>query len=223
MAYFDPTFLTFLGELADNNNREWFNENKKTYTRYVKEPFEQFIGDMLDRTQDIILGTDGLAPKDCIFRIYRDVRFSKDKSPYKTHVSAIITSGGRKNMTSPGMYLQFSAEDARMYSGLYQLDKHQLLKVREAIAQDMDGFATLVSGKAFVKEFGEIQGEKHKRLASPFKELSEQQPLLFHKSFYYFKTFPADTVLREDFPDLLMKSYAACRPVSEFFNDALSA
>ena len=223
MKYFDQEFLNFLQELSQNNNREWFNEHKKRYIKYVKEPFEAFVEEMLDVMHDILPGIDGLTPKECIFRIYRDVRFSKDKSPYKTHVSAIITKGGRKNMTSPGMYLQLSAEDVRMYSGLYQLDKHQLLKVREAISQQMDTFSELINDPDFKREFGEILGEKNKRLNAPFKELSEKQPLLFNKSFHYFKAFPAEIVLEEDFVERLAKAYEACRPLSEFLEEALEA
>ncbi|MEM7367126.1 MAG: DUF2461 domain-containing protein [Bacteroidota bacterium] len=223
MKYFDQEFLHFFQELGQNNHREWFNDNKKRYTQFVKEPFEAFVESMLDLSQELFPGMENIRPKDCIFRIYRDVRFSKDKSPYKTHMSAVISSGGRKDMTSPGMYVQLSAEDSRLYSGLYKLDKHQLLHIREAISQQMDTFASLISDAHFKETFGQIQGEKNKRLQEPFKELSERQPLLFNKSFYYFKTFPADSILKEDFAQQLIQTYEACRPISEFFHEAIQA
>lgn len=223
MKYFDQEFLTFFRELSQNNNREWFNDHKKRYTQYVKEPFEAFVEAMLDLSQDLFPGMDSVRPKDCIFRIYRDVRFSKDKSPYKTHMSAIISPGGRKDMTSIGMYVQLSAEDSRMYSGLYKLDKHQLLSVREAIVQHMEEFSSLVNAREFKDTFGEVQGEKHKRLQEPFKEHSEQQPLLYNKSFYYFKTFPAEAILEEGFDVTLKQTFQVGQEVSQFLQDAISS
>ncbi|MDX1315878.1 MAG: DUF2461 domain-containing protein, partial [Eudoraea sp.] len=88
--------MGFLKALKKNNNREWFNENKSRYTKSVKEPFEQFIAEMIDAVSPFF-DTLAITPKDAIFRIYRDVRFSKDKSPYKTHVSAIVSPAGRKD------------------------------------------------------------------------------------------------------------------------------
>ena len=99
MAYFTKDFTKFLKDLEKNNNREWFNENKKRYEESVKEPFYNFIDEMIMRI-NAIDNNVAIQPKDAIFRIYKDVRFSKDKLPYKTQVSAVISPGGRKDMTN---------------------------------------------------------------------------------------------------------------------------
>ena len=104
-----------------------------------------------------------IAPKDAIFRIYRDIRFSNDKTPYKEHVSAILSSGGRKDMATPGIYLQLNDQEVRIYSGIYQPEKAQLEEIRYRIAADLDGFKSLYNTPAFMDLFGEVRGDKNKR------------------------------------------------------------
>ena len=221
MAYFTKDYLNFLSNLAANNDREWFNANKKTYEEHVKKPFEVFIADLIDRTAAIdpsMLTT----PKESIFRIYRDVRFSKDKSPYKTQMSAIVTKGGRKGMHNPGIYIQLSHEDARAYSGMYRPDKKQLTAIRDAIAAHPDTFQKLIDDKTFKKVFGEIRGEKNKRIPSEYNEAAEKQPLIYHKEYYYFKSWPADQILKDSFLDEVVDTYMASRPLGQFFSEAIS-
>ena len=88
--------IPFLQDLKENNNREWFQDNNQRY-QLAKDEFETFIADLLPRMADLDTELSGLEPKQCIFRIYRDVRFSKNKSPYKTNMGAAITRGGRKS------------------------------------------------------------------------------------------------------------------------------
>ena len=157
MAYFTPDFLQFFKELAANNNKDWFNENKKRYEREVKKAFELFITDMISR-----LAKDDKAiqiqAKDAIFRIYRDIRFSKDKTPYKIQASAIITPGGRKDMLTPGLYIELTPEHARAYSGVYMPDKESLYRIRTYISTHGDELRKLLRDKDFVNRFGEIRG-----------------------------------------------------------------
>ena len=117
MKYFDTEFIAFLQELTINNNKEWFQENRERYKINVEKPFKTFVADFIGGLQPYIPNLN-VEAKDCVFRIYKDVRFSKDKTPYKNHVSAMISTGGRKNKTIPGAYIQFSAEDIRLYSCL---------------------------------------------------------------------------------------------------------
>ena len=216
-----PDFLTFLSELSDNNNRDWFNQNKKRFKSNVEQPFKDFVSIMIGHLQKELSGLDHLEAKDCVFRIYRDVRFSADKSPYKTHMAALISPGGRKDKTNPGMYLQVSANDARMYSGAHMLDKDQLLAIRMAIIQDLSGFKKARTNKRFSETFGEIHGEKNKRLSPPFSEFADQEPLLFNKSFYYFKKWNPEEILNEEFPNTLIQTFKAAKPVNDFLFSAL--
>ena len=175
MAYFTKETLNLLKNLKNNNNREWFNENKPRYVEYVKEPFEVFIGDLIEAMNPYFESLP-ITPKDAIFRIYRDVRFSKDKTPYKTKVSAIISPGGRKNKIIPGIYLEITPEDMRIYSGLYQLDSKELFNVRSHISHNLDAFQNLISDKKFVNTFTEIRGEKNKRILKEFEDDANGQP-----------------------------------------------
>ena len=205
-AYFTKNFLKFLKDLEKNNNRDWFKANKKRFDEDVKVPFENFIGVMIDKMQEKDPGII-ITPKDAIFRIYRDVRFSKDKSPYKTQMSAILSKGGRKDMSTPGVYLEMSPGKFSIYSGAYMPDKNQLQGIREAIASDLKGFKKLINGASFKKKFGEIKGDKNKRLPKEFMEVAEQQPLIFNKQFYYHADLKADTILDTKLPKTIYTSF----------------
>ena len=221
MAYFTKEFQKFLRQLEKNNEREWFKANKKRYEDQLKKPFEAFVQVMIDRLQEkdpeVVI-----TPKDAIFRIYRDTRFSKDKTPYKTHLSAVIAKGGRKDFSSPGMYLQFGAHDARYYSGAYAPSKDQLYKIREAIAANPKKFKSIISNKKFVENFGEIQGEKNKRIPKEFREAAEKQPLIFNKGFYCYKILDEEVILQDDLPNVLMDLYKIVRPLNNFLAEAMN-
>lgn len=220
MAYFKKDFIGFFKELSIHNDREWFNANKKRYEKYVKEPFYHFVDDLIGRVNamdpEIVL-----EPKDAIFRIYRDIRFSKDKTPYKTQASALITRGGRKNMTDPGLYIQFGPEDARIYSGLYKLEKSDLLSVRRHIAAFPEELDALQKEKEFVRVFGEIQGEKNKVLPAEFKTEVEKQPLIANKNFYYYAKYEPEFILKENLIDIIIDHFQVVKPLNLYFSEAL--
>lgn len=215
MPYFEPAFLAFFKELETNNHRDWFHANKKRYESDVKNPFKSFVQDLIEGLSD--LGEPiQMDAKDAIFRINRDVRFSKDKSPYKTQVSALISAGGKKSMDHPGLYVEFKASEASIYSGAYKIDKEPLYSLREHIASNPKEFAKLLKDKAFVAKFGEMRGEKNKRIPKEFAEAAERQALIFNKSFYYYAKFPAAEILKENWKDTVLEYYAATRPMGEF-------
>ena len=222
MTYFTKDFLKFFKDLEKNNDREWFHANKKNYEEKVKKPFEHFVAIMIDKMQAIDANIV-ITPKDAIFRIHRDVRFSKDKSPYKLHVSAIISKGGRKDMSSPGIYLQLNHKEFGIYSGAYMPDKNQLQGIREAIASDLSGFKKLINAAPFVKKFGTVQGEQNKRIPSEFKEIVKEQPLIANKQFYYNANLPAETALDPKLPKIVMDHYKASLPLSRFIAEAIGS
>ena len=220
MKYFSKDFLEFLIDLEENNNRVWFLENKNRYEEFVKKPFEHFIQHMIysihEDDENLMV-----TPKECVFRIYRDVRFSSDKTPYKTHVSAVISNGGRKNYTDPGVYIEISGEYLRFYSGIYQLSKEQLERVRNYISNNLKEFNALLSDKKFKGNFGTIRGEQNKRLPKEFTETLKQQPLIANKQFYYFSEISSDKILNKNLSSNLMKLYHAAKPMNQFFKEAL--
>ena len=221
MNYFIPEFLQFLRELPANNNREWFQENKKRYEEFVKIPFEKFITDLIEAFSNEGLAVGELTAKECIFRIYRDVRFGLDKSPYKIHVSALIAPGGRKSMNSFGAYVELSGEHVRLYSGAYQPSPELLIQIRQKIYDEPERLQELISDKKFKQNFGEIRGEKNKRINKPFSEIIEKQPLILNKSFYYFKNYEPEIVLQKDFIQQLIKDYKIIQPLNRYFEETI--
>lgn len=220
MSYFKQDFLSFFSELELNNNREWFLDNKKSYEESVKKPFEYLVQDMIYRIHE---DDENMicTPKEAIFRIYRDVRFSSDKTPYKTHVSAVIGNGGKKNYTDPGTYLELSSKHLRFYSGIYQLSKDQLEKVRVFLSGNLDEFNRLLSDKNFKKHFGQIRGEQNKRISKEFTKAIDKQPLLANKQFYYFAELDPQKILSKNLPETFMKFYFAAKPMNLFLKKAL--
>ncbi len=212
--------LQFLYDLSRNNNRDWFEKNKKRYETSVKKPFEETVGAVIERIRKF--EPDFTAtPKDCVFRIYRDTRFSADKTPYKTHVGAILTPQGRKSMNWPGYYLHIEFGNLMLGGGAYFLDKEPLHRVRSAIAQDADIFRGLVSDKNFSSRFGELKGEKNKVLPPEFREAAKKEPLLANKQFYFMAEIDPENALRPDFPDFAADYFRAGKPLNDFFRRAL--
>ena len=221
MPHFSPEFLQFFKDLAANNNRDWFTQNKKHYELVVKKPFEVFITDMINRVKKDDPKVK-IEAKDAIFRIYRDVRFSKDKTPYKIQVSAIISPGGRKDMLTPGMYLEFGPEHIRVYGGVYSPEKNDLFNIRSYIIDHNDEFNKLLKNKKFVDMYGEIRGEKNKILAKEFKEAAQDQPLIFNKQFYYFGQMEPELALEKDLIERIYAFYEAAKPMKKFLMNAIS-
>ncbi len=221
MPHFNKDFTDFFKELKENNNREWFTENKERYEKSVKIPFEYFVQDMIYRIHEVDENLM-VTPKEAIFRIYRDIRFSKDKTPYKTHVSAVIGNGGRKNFDDPGIYIEIGADYLRYYSGLYQLDKYQIEKVRKFMSANLDEFEELLKDKNFKRNFKTIRGETNKRIPKEFLTTFEQQPLIANKQFYYFTELSGDKITSKNLPQTLMKFYHAAEPMNSFLRRALS-
>jgi uncharacterized protein (TIGR02453 family) len=220
MSYFTSEFLKFFRALKKNNNKAWFDANKECYETEVKKPFAAFVEEMLARirTEDSKLT---ISAKEVIFRLNRDIRFSKDKTPYKTHMAANISAGGRKNHEEPGFYLQFGPDQMMIGGGAYMLETENLYKVRKAIIKNLEEFEALVKDKNFKQTYGTLQGEQNKVLPSEFKEYATQQPLVANKQFYYMAELEAETILKKNLPDLLMPYYHAGKAINAFLKHAM--
>lgn len=220
MSYFTNDFLDFFKELAANNNKDWFDENRKRYEKSVREPFKSFVTDLIDQLKTHDSSID-MEAKNAIFRINRDIRFSKDKSPYKLHASAAISPGGRKAMDSPGIYVQLDPEYFSIYSGIYQTDKNGLYAIREKIHEEPKRFEQLISDAKFKAVFGGIHGDKNKVIPKEFKPTGEQQPLIYNKSFYYYKQLPPETIMSDDLIEQIIENYQIAQPLNQFFTEAM--
>jgi uncharacterized protein (TIGR02453 family) len=221
MAYFDERFMGFFEGLAIDNSKAYFDENRKVYEQAVREPFKELVADMIVRIQEHEPELD-IEPKDAIFRINRDIRFSKDKTPYKTHVGAHISRGGRTNHQYPGFYFHLSNDNVKVAGGVWSPDKEGVYKVRSRIAEDPEGFAGAIDDSTFKKTFGQVDGDRLKRVPPEFKEAALVQPYVANKAWYYMTEFDPDVIVTDGLPDALMDRYMAGQSVTLFLRDALS-
>jgi uncharacterized protein (TIGR02453 family) len=220
MTYFSPDFLAFFKELSENNHKEWFDANKARFKKNVEAPFLKFLAALIDKVSAVD-SSIAITPKDAVFRIYRDVRFSQDKTPYKTHMAAIVSAGGRKGMHDSGVYIQAGHDEFSIYGGAYMPEKEGLKNLRGAIAADLTGFEKLLNAPDFLEKFGELHGEENKRIPEEFMEAAKKQPLLFKKSFYYFHKFEPEIILSDSLLETCMTYYLAGKPVGDFLAKAM--
>ncbi len=220
MIYFEPEFNAFFRDLAANNNKAWFDENRGRYVQSVKEPFERF-------TTDLISALMGIEPalkmdaKKAIFRINRDIRFSKDKTPYKLHRGAFISPRGRKAASYPGFYIQFGPEKMRLGGGVYRPDKEGLMRIRNYIEAHRDSFSEAIYAPGFRSTFHALQGEANKRLPTPeLNAAAQSEPLLFNKEFYFTSDYPPDTIEQGDLVDFAVSKFEDARLIYRFLKDA---
>jgi len=220
MPYFSPDYLQFFRELSANNHKEWFDVHRKRYEKEVKIPFQRFVEEVIDavKAHDPDLQ---IAPKDAIFRINKDIRFSKDKKPYKDRMAAIVSAYGRKDKSFPGLYFELGPEHMRIYGGLYMLGTQQIYHVRNAIAHNRDLFRKIYSASEFTAHYKEIHGEQAKRIPKEFHEVAKKEPLIYNKNWYYYHTLPAETVERDDLLEIVMEYYLAGKPLLDFFKEAI--
>ena len=164
-----------------------------------------------------------LQAKDAIFRIFRDTRFSKYKTPYKLFSSAVLSPLGKKDMEMPGTYLQFGVGEIWIGGGSYMPYKEQIEKIRTAMIQSPETVENLQSDKEFVKYFGELRGEKNKRLLKPFSDWMDKMPLISNKQYYYMAEYidNESLILRDDILDLVMKHYLAAKAWQDFLRVAI--
>lgn len=221
MAFFQQEFLDFFIELAPNNNKDWFDINRKRYEDFVKEPFKKFVTHIISKIAENDSSFKAVEAKDCIFRINRDVRFSKDKIPYKMMVSAVVAPNGKKSKAVNGVYFELGPEHLRIYGGVYEIDKEDLLTVREAIAKDIPKFQKAYSNSEFKKVFGELRGDKNKIIPKELKEAANIEPLIYNKQWYFYTEFKPETILQENLDEIILNCYKAGRPVEEYFNELI--
>lgn len=221
MAWFTTDFNKFFKDLAKNNSKEWFDANRTRYEQSVKQPFEAFVAEAIARIAKHDKGV-AIEPKEAIFRINKDIRFSRDKTPYKLEASAIISPAGRKDHSAPGIYFAFGPESTKFYGGCYMPDKAQLHRIREAIVRDGKGFRRAIGGKQFLALFHGVQGEANKVLPPDFKAHAAREPLIANKQFYVAAEKPARLVEDPKLMEAFMEHWMAMRPMNDWLKKALA-
>ena len=212
--------IKFLSELAVNNNRDWFQTNKKSFDAAQANlvEFSGYLIGEIGKFDDAVIGID---PLSCVFRIYRDVRFAKDKSPYKTNLGTYISPGGRKSM-QPGYYLHVHPGHSFIAGGKHIPHGPETLKIRNAIAANTDEFLKIVEKKSFRETFGEMRGDRLKSAPKGFDPDHKAVEFLKLKEFMAFQELPDDKVLTSaEFPKSLVHTLKEMYPLISFLRKSL--
>ena len=213
----------FLSELKKNNNREWFHDNKESYENYKKEYhklIEDFLGEMIPMDESL----RHLEPKNCAFRIARDIRFSKDKTPYKTHLG-IWLSGGTKNTNLPGYYIHIEEGKSFIGGGVWWPDAVDLKKIRKEIAYFYEDLQEILDDKNFKKEFGDFERNETNSLKNAPKDYEKDHEAIEYlklKSFTAVQNLDDSLLKDKDFVKKVSKKLIALKPLNEFLERALT-
>ena len=213
--------LSFLTVLKDNNYKEWFHENKPLYDEAKKE-FEAFVAILIKEVKLIDNEVGYPEPKDCVFRIFRDIRFSKDKTPYKTNFGAYIAKGGSRKSEFGGYYFHLEPGNVLLAGGIWLPQPDILKAVREEIYHNSDEFLAILSDKEFKKHFGSLDQE-YMLKTSP-KDYPKDWPhmeLLKHKSYTVSKALPQNLILSEKLMDEVRAVFKAMMPMNNLFNKVI--
>lgn len=211
----------FLSDLKENNYKEWFHENKPRY-QIVKKEFEQFIAHVIAEVAQFDGSVKNIEPKKCIFRINRDVRFSKDKSPYKTNFGGFIVPGGR-NAGFAGYYIHIEPGNCFLAGGIYMPPPDRLKAVRTEIYENTNDFKKILNAKDFKNHFKEIISEgKLKTAPKGFPRDFEDIDLLRHKHYTVVKYIKDELVTSDKFANEIRNTFKALYPFNAFINEAIN-
>ena len=210
--------LDFLTAIKCNNNRDWFLANRPSYLD-AKDNFESFVQGVIDRIILFDPIIKGLEAKSCVFRINRDIRFSNDKSPYKSHFGAFIVRGGKKNGDKyAGYYFHIEPGASIMAGGAYTPPAPWLSAIREKISDSPEEFMKITGEKDFIKYFKSIDGEKLKTAPKGYPKDHPQIELLKYKSYLVVNEAPDKLVLSKDYMDHVVKTFKAMKPLNNYLN-----
>lgn len=214
--------LKFLKDIAKNNDRVWFEKHKPRYLE-AKQGFEDFVGELLKEMIKFDEGLAGLDPKKLPFRIYRDVRFSKDKRPYKTNMGAGFSPNG-KLVQEPGYYIHIEPGNKSFVAGgIYMPDKDLLAKVRQEIDYNADKLLKILNNKSFKKVFKELDDfDKLKTMPKGYPADHPHIEFLKHKSFIVTHPFTDKEVIDKKFLKVVASSAKLIKPLNDFIREAVS-
>ncbi len=218
---FNKSVLHFLSQLKKNNTREWMDAHRKEYEK-AKSDFYAFTDSMIAEIAKFDAEIGFLKAKDCAFRINRDIRFSKDKSPYKTNMGAYVNRNGKKG-GGAGYYFHAEPGNVFMAAGVWMPEPTDLAKIRQEIDYNFPEFKKIISTTAFKKEFPDGIDREDTLMRAP-KGYEENNPaidFLKLKSFIIRKSFSDKDILQPEFLKTICNAYRTARPLMTFIDTAL--
>jgi uncharacterized protein (TIGR02453 family) len=212
--------LQFLRSLKRNNNREWFQKHRGNYEQYVKQPIADLI-QALHHEFKKFAPEMVATPKASAYRIHRDIRFSKNKSPYKTHVAAVFPRNGLGKHEGAGFYVHIATDELLIGGGLYIPLPENLTAVRNHILHNPVRFLNIVESPAFRHKFGKIEGEQLTRIPRGFPADHRVAPYLKYKQFLASRNFPPERATTARFYETLLETFRAMLPLVRFLNEPI--
>lgn len=216
-----PLTFKYLKNLKANNHKEWFDSNRDQY-ELVRKEFIDFVQSVLDELAKIDNSLEGQKAKDSVFRINRDVRFSKDKTPYKTNFSAVISSGGRK-FTGAGFYISIEpGNKSYLGGGIWQPETKMLSAIRQEIDYNFVGFKKIILKKTFAETFPELYKDSLKTMPRGYEIENPAAEFLKLKSFVYGSSVKDSVVNSDKYFKQIVSSYKTILPFFNFLKHAVS-
>jgi uncharacterized protein (TIGR02453 family) len=218
---FPPEGITFLKKLKRNNNRPWFDRHKDEYESHVKLPMQSLITALQPHFERFAPEFD-INPKRSLFRIYRDIRFSNDKTPYKTHVAAhFVLRGKPKGVEGSGYYLHIEPGQVFLGGGIYMPDSGQLKGIRRAIETNAEKFLSILRNRKFIATFKRLEGEKLQRVPKGYAPDHPMGEWLKQKQFFVWVEWPEARCKSERLVSEVAAVFEAATPLVRFLNNAM--
>jgi len=214
---FSPEAISFLRALKRNNRREWFQPRKEKYEKLIKAPMLEFVGSLNEELARFAPAYV-TPPEKAVYRIYRDTRFSPDKTPYKTHVAAIFPRSSAVKREGAVFYLHFTEKEVLAFGGVWGPDRDELMAYRGLLRDNHEEFESLLSTKSLRKTVGELQGEQLSRMPKGFPVDHPAEALLRRKQWYLESTFDIGLLTTPRVVPELAKRFAVMAPMVEFLN-----
>lgn len=219
-ARFTPAALRFLKDLKANNRREWFQPRKAEFEELLRQPLLTLCDEVSDDLRSFAVEHVTPAAK-AARRIYRDVRFSKDKTPYRTNVWAVFPRAGLGKAGGPVYYFGISPDAVRVAAGLYECGPAEIAAIRADLADDPAGFTQLIAAKPLHRLMGVCQGERLAKVPKPYAADHPAADLLRQKQWYFATSLPPETATQPGLRKAIVERFKAVTPFMEHLSQTL--
>jgi uncharacterized protein (TIGR02453 family) len=214
--------VSFLRSLKKNNDREWFRARREQYDTHVRDPMiavvEQLAQDFRAFAPELIA-----SPKRSLFRVYRDTRFSANKKPLKTHAAAVFRTRDLPNPQGAGLYFEIAPGWVWIGGGMWRPEPHELVRLREHIAETWPEMRDVLKSAAFRRRLGELEGDTLTRVPRGYPADHPAAQYLKHRQFYAGAEFPVSLAYSKEFYPTLLATFKALMPLVRFLNEPLTS
>src|SRR4051794_3522759 len=217
---FTTESLRFLRALKRNNRRDWFNAHRDDYETHIRQPMAAIITRLAEDFREF--GPEFVAnPKTSMYRIYRDIRFSENKAPYKTHAAASFPTRGLPKHEGAGLYFHVAPDGVWIGGGMYAPQPPQLQAVREHIAANVKRLRSIVESSGFRRHVGELEGERLQRVPRGFPKDHPAAAFLKYRQFLAGRELPPDVAAKPTFYATILTIFGQVAPLARFLNEPL--